>query len=139
MPETPSIVFEPFEEENIIMVYRECPSEVKNLFLQTIVKPKHISGSLSLPMNVNIMVIEIQWVCSILSQILGLDNDKYVVEVMLGFLLAFFQSESSHSVCISFDKFIDDNVHKKLVNFQSLRHFRYYTYFLKMFLETNKK
>jgi hypothetical protein len=78
-------VSEPFEEENIIMVYRECPSEVKDLFLQTIVKPEHISESLSLPMSVNIMVIEVQWVCSILSQILGLDNDKYVVEVMLGF------------------------------------------------------
>jgi hypothetical protein len=58
---------------------------------------------------------------------------------MLGFLLTFFQSESSQSVCISFEGFIADNVHKQLVNFQSLRHFRYYTYLLKMFLETNKK
>jgi hypothetical protein len=139
IPESFSAVSEPFEEENIIMVYRECPSEVKDLFLQTIVKPEHISESLSLPMSVNVMVIEVQWVCSILSQILGLDNDKYVVEVMLGFLLAFFQSESSQSVCISFDKFIADNIHKQLVNFQSLRHFRYYTYLLKIFLETNKR
>ena len=59
MPETPSIVFEPFEEENIIMVYRECPSEVKDLLLQTIVKLEHISESLSLPMSVNVMVIEV--------------------------------------------------------------------------------
>jgi hypothetical protein len=50
---------------------------------------------MSLSMNVNVMVIEIQWACSILSQILGLDNDKYVVEVMSGFMLTFFQSESS--------------------------------------------
>jgi hypothetical protein len=139
IPESPSTTSEPFEEENLVTVYRECPPEVKNLFLQTIVKPEQYSESLSLPMNVNAMVIEIQWACSILSQILGLDNDKYVVEVMLGFLLTFFQSESSQSVCISFDKFIADNVHKQLVNFQSLRHFRYYTYLLKMFLETNKK
>jgi hypothetical protein len=90
-------------------------------------------------MSVNIMVIEVQWVCSILSQVLGLYNDKYVVEVMLGFMLAFFQSESSQSVCISFDRFIADNIHKQLVNFQSLRHFRYYTYLLKTFLETNKR
>jgi hypothetical protein len=72
------------------MVYWECPFEVKNLFLQTIVKPEHYFESLSLTMNVNVMVIEIQWVCSILIQILGLDNDIYVVEVMLGFLFAFF-------------------------------------------------
>jgi hypothetical protein len=132
-------VSELFEEEKLITVYREFPSEVKSLFLQTIVKPEHISESLSLPISVNIMVIEVQWVCSILSQILGLDNDKYVVEVMLGFLLSFFQSESSQSVRISFDRFIDDNIHKQLVNFQSLRHFRYYTYLLKTFLEINKR
>jgi hypothetical protein len=92
-----------------------------------------------LPISVNIMVIEVQWVCSIISQILGLDNDKYVVEVMLGFLLTFFQSESSQSICICFDRFIVDNIHKQLVNFQSLGHFRYYTYLLKTFLETNKR
>jgi hypothetical protein len=120
-------------------VYRECPPEVKNLLLQTIVKPEHISESLSLPMNVNIMVIEVQWACSILNKILGLDNDKYAVEVMLGFMLTFFQLESSQSVHISFEGFIVDNVHRQQVNFQSLRNFRYYTYLLKMLLETNKK
>jgi hypothetical protein len=49
------------------------------------------------------MVIEVQWVCSLLIQILGLDNDKHVVEVMLGFLMEFFQSESSPSICVIFD------------------------------------
>jgi hypothetical protein len=137
-PESSPTASEPFKEEKLITVYRECPPEVKTLFLQTIVKPKHHSESLSLPMHVSVMVIEVQWACSILSQILGLDNDKFVVEVMLGFLLTFFQSESSPSVCISFEEFIADNVHKQLVNFQSLRHFRYYTHLLRLFLETNK-
>jgi hypothetical protein len=90
IPESISVASKLYEEEKIIMVHMECPSEVKDLFLQTIVKPEHIFEILSLPMSVNIMVIEVQWVCSILSQILGLDNDKYVVEVMLGFFLAFF-------------------------------------------------
>jgi len=61
----------------------------------------------------------------LLSQILCLDNDKHVVEVMLGFLLEFFQLESSPSVCVSFDQFIADNIHKQLVNLHSLRHLRY--------------
>jgi hypothetical protein len=42
------------------------------------------------------------------------------------------------SIHISFDQFIADNIHKQLVIFRSLRHFRYYTYMLKIFLETNK-
>jgi hypothetical protein len=57
---------EPFEEEKIIMVYRECPSEVKDLFLQKNVKPYHIYEILTLPMSFMFMVIEVQWVCSIL-------------------------------------------------------------------------
>jgi hypothetical protein len=62
-----------------------------------------------------------------------------VVKVILGFLLTFFKSESGLSVCISFNQFIVDNIHKQLVNFHSLRHFKYYTYLLKIFLETNKR
>jgi hypothetical protein len=72
-----------------------------------------------------------------LSQVLGLDSDKYVVEVMLDFLLIFFKSEFGHSVRINFDKFLVDTIHKQLVNFHSLRHFRYYTYLLKVFLASN--
>ena len=92
-----------------------------------------------MPMNVNIMVIEVQWVFSLLSQVLGLNNEKYVDEVMLGFLLTFFKSESGMSVYISFDQFLVDNIHIQLVNFRSLRHFKYYTYLLRIFLETNKR
>jgi hypothetical protein len=95
----------------MITVYREFPSEVKTMFLQTIVKPEHRLESLSLPINVSVMIIEVQWDCSLLSQILGLDNDNFVVEVMLCFLLTFFVSESRQSIYISFDRFIVDNMH----------------------------
>ena len=78
----------------MIIIYRECPPEVKTRFLQTIVKPEYHSESLSFPASISIMIIEFQWNCSLLSQILGLDNDKFVVEVMLGFLLNFFMSDS---------------------------------------------
>ena len=92
-----------------------------------------------MPLNVNLMVIEVQWVYSLLSQVLGLDNDKYVLEFMLGFLLTFFKSEFGLSVIINFDKFLADTIHKQLVNFHSLRHFRYYSYLLKLFLESNNR
>jgi hypothetical protein len=87
----------------------------------------------------NIMVIEVQWACSLLSKVLGLDNEKYVVEVMLDFILTFCKLESCISVCISFYQLTANNIHKQLVNFCSLRNFRYYTYLLKIFLETNKR
>jgi len=55
---------------------------------------------------------------------------------MLGFLLVFFLS--TQTFYVSFDKFIAENMHQQLVNFISLRHFRYYTHLLRMFLESNK-
>jgi hypothetical protein len=33
IPESPSTTSKPFDEEKIVTVYRECPPEVKNLFL----------------------------------------------------------------------------------------------------------
>jgi hypothetical protein len=131
-------MYVPFEEEKMITIYKEFPSEVKTLFLQTIVKPEHHFESLSFPSSVNVMVIEVQWACSLLSQILGLDNDKFIVEVMLGFLLNFFMLGSGQSVSVNFDKFIAENMHQQLVNFNSLRHFRYYMHLLRVFLESNK-
>jgi hypothetical protein len=39
IPESFYAMSEPFNEEKIIRVYRECPTKVRDLFLQTIVKP----------------------------------------------------------------------------------------------------
>jgi hypothetical protein len=121
----------------MIRVYKECQPEHKSELLQQIIKPKQMSESMLVPISINMMVIEVQWVCSMLSEFLGLESDKYVVEVMLGFLLIFLKSESDQLVQINFDKFLADTIHKQLVNFHSLRHFRYYTYLLKKFLARN--
>jgi hypothetical protein len=58
---------------------------------------------------------------------------------MLDFLLTFLKSEFGLSIRINFDQFLADNIHKQLVNFRSIRHFRYYTYLLIIFLKTNKR
>jgi len=54
---------------------------------------------------------------------------------MLGILLIFFLSRQS--VRVNFDEFITENIHQQLVNFISLRHFRYYSHLLRMFLGCN--
>jgi hypothetical protein len=54
---------------------------------------------------------------------------------MLGILLIFFLS--GQSVHVSFDEFIAESIHQQLVNFSSLRHFRYYSHLLRMFLGSN--
>ena len=94
----------------MITIYRECLPDVKTLFLQTIVKPEHYSESPSFSVSISVMIVEVHWACSLLSQILGLDNDKFVVEVMLGFLLIFFLF--GQLVRVSFDEFIAENIHQ---------------------------
>jgi len=71
----------------MIRVYRECQPYLKSQFLQKINKLEQMSESLSLPMSINMIVIEVLWVYSILSRILGLYSDKYVIEIILGFIL----------------------------------------------------
>jgi hypothetical protein len=58
---------------------------------------------------------------------------------MIGFLLTFFKSESGMSVRINFDKFLADTIRKQLMNFHSMRNFRYCTYLLKLFLASINK
>jgi hypothetical protein len=137
IPKSFSENFEPFDEEEMIRVYRECQPEIKTLFLRMIIKLDQFPQSLSFPLSIDIMVSEVQCVFSLLSQVLGLNSDRFIVEVMLGFLLKFFQSESGQVVCINFDEFLADTIHKQLVNFHSLRHFRYCTYLMKIFLTSN--
>jgi hypothetical protein len=86
IPHSFSTTSKPFNEENLIRLYIECPSKFRNMFLQTIVKRENFFERFYFPMNVSIMVIEFEWVYSLSSHILGLDNEKYVVEFMLSFL-----------------------------------------------------
>jgi hypothetical protein len=92
VPDTSPTEIDPFEEQRMITIYRECPLKVKTLLQQTIVNPEYHSESLTLPASISVMIVKVQWACSLLSQILGLDNDKFVVEVMLGFPLVCFLS-----------------------------------------------
>jgi hypothetical protein len=46
IPDASPTVPEHFEEQRMITIYRECPPEVKTLFLQTIVKPEYHSESI---------------------------------------------------------------------------------------------
>jgi hypothetical protein len=121
----------------MIRVYRECQPEIKTMFLRMIIKLDQFRQSLSFPLSIDIKVSEVQCVCSLLSQVLGLNNYRFIVEVMLGFLLKLFQSKSGQVVCINFDDFLVDTIHKQLVNFHCLRHFRYCTYLMKIFLTGN--
>ena len=78
---------EALSEETLVQVYRECKSEIKNVFLTEILKDGHVVESLSFTVDVRLFQEEVQLVLSILSQILVYDDDKSVTGVMIGFVL----------------------------------------------------
>ena len=69
---------ESFDELEITRVFRESNVEVKNYFLSKILKSDQFVKFLSFPYEINIFQDNFQLVFVLLSQILGLDNDKYV-------------------------------------------------------------
>ena len=104
-----------------------------------ILKAGNVVESLAFPMDVRLFREEAQLVLSILSQILGYDDDKSVTKVMIGFLLKtnLLELETNQVCCFGFDEFIATAIHFQLVDFSKLRHFRYQSYLLNMFLCSN--
>lgn len=110
LSESIAIQSKQFDEEKITKFYRDSTNEVKSQTLYKILKPSESIQDMSFPYDVNIFQDEVQVVFSVLSQILGLDNDKLVIEVMLGFLMSLSQSELE-SKCLNFDKFLVEIIH----------------------------
>ena len=112
---------------------------LKNAFLREIIKVGHVVESLSFPMDVHIFREEVQLVLSILSQILGYDDEKSVTEVMIGFLLKtnLPEPETNQVCCFGFDEFLATTIHFQLAYFPKLRHFIHQSYLMNMFLCAN--
>ena len=119
--------------------YRECMFEIKNAFLKKILKFDHVVDSISFPVDVHFFQEEVQLVFSILSQILGYDDDKSMTKVIIGFMLRKHLPEPEiNQVCVfGVDKFLNTTIHFQLAYFSKLRDFRYQSYLLNMFLCSN--
>ena len=78
-------------------------------------------------------------VMSLVSQILGLDDDIHVREVILGFLWRIISIEhESHLIhCFNLDEYLAEVIHFQLVEFPKVRFFKYQSYLLNMLLCSN--
>ena len=88
LPDNFPVIPESFNEQVLIELYKNCETEIRCQFLSSILKVGQSLEGLFLPYNVSIFRDEVQLVMSVVSQVLGLDNDKHVSEVILGFLLS---------------------------------------------------
>ena len=94
-------------------MYKICKTEVICQFLSSILKDGQSLEGLFLPYNVNIFKEEVQLVMSLVSQILGLDDDTHINEVILGFLLSIGSIDpKSHSTrCFNLDEYLAEVIH----------------------------
>ena len=76
---------------------------------------------------------------SLVSQILGLDDDIHISKVVLGFLLSISSIDlESHLIrCLNLDEYLAEVIHVQLVEFHKVRFFRYQSYLLNMLLCSN--
>ena len=76
---------------------------------------------------------------SLVSQILGLDDDTHINEVILGFLLSIGSNDpKSHLIhCFNLDEYLAEVIHAQLVEFHKVGFFRYQSLLLKMLLCSN--
>ena len=88
LPHSFPVNLESFNEQVLIELYKNCKTEVRCQFLSSILEVGQSLEGLFLRYNVNIFNDKVQLVMSMVIQVLGLDDDKHVNEVILGFFLS---------------------------------------------------
>ena len=75
---------------------------------------------------------------TIISQVLGLENDQSIDELTLGLLFSICVPDESVPVPrFKFVEYLEDLIHIQLLNFNSMRSFRYQAYLLNLFMSQN--
>ena len=97
-----------FNEQVLIELCKNCQTEVRCHFLSNILRVGQSLEGLFLSYNVSIFKDEVQLVMSMVSQVLGLDNDKHVSKVILGFFLSIGSTDNESNLvrCFNLDEFL---------------------------------
>ena len=66
----------PFDEEILIRLFRQTNNEVKLGFMSSLLRPDHVLEKLSFPYDLQALQDCVKPLFALLSQILGLDNEK---------------------------------------------------------------
>ena len=130
---------ESVNESFLAEMYKSYKTEIRGEFLSSILNEGQSLEGLFLPYNVNILKKDVQLVMSLVSQILGLDDDIHISKVVLGFLLSISSIDlESHLIhCFNLDEYLAKVIHVQLIEFPKVKFFRYQTYLLNMQLCSN--
>ena len=93
--------FVQFSEENNSTIIKALNSDQLYSFMSKMFWPYIIPSNYTFPYDISLFIETIQVVFSLLSQILGLDNDKSVTEVMVGTVCLVSQSVKEFSLSLT--------------------------------------
>ena len=119
-------------DEDLIEQFLElsCLDSVRGLgqsqlqsFISKMTKHDVSIEGLTFPRKNSIFQDPFQSLFSLMSQVLGLDDDRLVFEVMIGCLLEVSHSKSPK--CLNFGEFLAEKIHSQLENFHLEKTFRF--------------
>ena len=94
LPPSFTLKQEYFVEENLIVQFRHVVDEEKQIFYSKILKSDVFIVGQSFPLDVSLFNEESRLVISMLSQFLGMDTDRFVLELLLSLLFKMSMSQS---------------------------------------------
>ena len=125
-----------FSEENSLVVIKALDPKQTSTFMSNMFKPDVSPSNFTFPYDITLFTEPIQVIFSLLSQILGLDSDRYVTEVMLGTVCLV--SQSRKEFALNFDEFLVEKISSQLKNFHTNgKVFNYQTLLLLMVITKN--
>ena len=104
------------EEKSLAIVKALSPYQLYT-FMSKMFKPDISPSNHAFPYDSSLFFEPLQAVFSILSQILGLEDDKTVTEIMVGIVCLVIQSAKEDN--LSFDQYLEKKIAHQLEHFQS--------------------
>lgn len=106
-----------FFEENSLVVIKAFDPEQTSTFMSKMFRSAIILSNHTFPYDITLFIEPIQAIFSLLSQILGLDSDRYATEVMVGTICLV--SQSRKEFALNFDEFLVDRISSQINNFHN--------------------
>ena len=132
----PNQSFVQFSEENNMVVIKALDAAQTYTFMSKMFRSDVIPSNYTFPYDISLFIETIQAMFALLSEILGLDNDQFVTEVMVG--IVYLISQSTKEFTLNFDQFLIDRISYQLEHFHTKgKAFSYQTLLLLIVITEN--
>lgn len=120
------------------MLFHQLSLDPKCEQLKRFLNPKQLVEKLKSPYLIHVFIERVQYIVTMISQVLGLDNDMLVGDVILGFLMLIFSLDGIPISKFKFGQFLVENIHVQLVSVHTLKYFRQKSYLMPLFFHFNQ-